>query len=549
MKINVSDNGNGIPPEVVDRILDFNTRTTSKAFYRTPTRGQMGNALKTIFGIPFALSQLSEENTVEPIIIETQGVKHTIDIKADPTGELKLNYDTEPIGNNVGTCITTVLEPKISYFGDKEKILAAIEKLCIGYGIFNPHTKFEFEGKVIEGRYDKFENLIENEINKSQKYLPIVDEKWHKFYPTDLPSPYWYSSEDLTKLIYAHINSGKIKAFGEFIREFRCLSGSTKAKMVKREFPGVKSIADIVKDDSQIPKLLKAMQYVTKPPSPSILGIIGKENLKQRIESIYKIEQFWYSIKNGTQQHIPYIVEIATATTKEDTGKNIIAGLNFTPTYDDPFKNTNFYVGVKKHSFSGYGLSGLLSDLKITGGDNFILVVHLTYPVLEFSERAKSTVILPSSSLGDESITIKQAIGEVIYTCCHEFYEHKVREEKDAAKERRKRENVQKEQEKTTKVNLKDVVFKVLPEAINKASGNGRLPFSARTLYYQVRPLIQTYTDKELSYAYFTPPLLVEYQQDHGLIEGLYYEPRGEFNEPHTEKTIPLGTRDVASYP
>lgn len=549
LEIIVSDNGKGIPSEVIDGILDFNTRTTSKAFYRTPTRGQMGNALKTIFGIPFALSQLSEENTVEPIIIESRGVKHTIDIKADPTGELKLNHDTEPIGN-VGTCITTVLEPKISYFGDKEKILAAIEKLCIGYGIFNPHTKFEFEGKVIERRYDEFENLIENEVNSSQKYLPIVDEKWRKFYPTDLPSPHWYGSGDLKKLIYAHINAGKIKPFGEFIREFRGLSSSTKAKIVKVEFPGIKTIADIVEDDAQIPKLCKAMQGATKPPSPSILGIIGEENLKQRITSIYKVEQFWYSVKKGSLQHIPYIVEVVAATTKEDTGKNIIAGLNFTPTYDDPFKNTRIYlIATKKHPlFSGYGLSELLSDLKITSGDNFILVLHLAYPTLEFSERAKSTVILPSTCSADDDFkSISWAIGEAVYACCREFYEHKKREEKDVAKERRKREQKQKE-EKATKVNLKDAVFNVLPEAIRKASGNGQYPFSARTLYYQVRPLVQAYTNEELNYSYFTPPLLIEYQRYYGPITGLYYEPRGEFIEPHTAKTIPLGTREVAVY-
>lgn len=87
-----------------------------------------------------------------------------------------------------------------------------------------------------------------------------------------------------------------------------------------------------------------------------------------------------------------------------------------------------------------------------------------------------------------------------------------------------------------------------MPEAINRASGNGKYPFSARGLYYQVRPLIQRYTDRELSYEYFTPPLLTEYQELYGPIPGLYYEPRGILIEPHTGREIPLGTREVASY-
>ena len=48
--LQVHDNGVGIPADVVKRALDFSTLTSDKALYRTPTRGQQGNALKTIFG-------------------------------------------------------------------------------------------------------------------------------------------------------------------------------------------------------------------------------------------------------------------------------------------------------------------------------------------------------------------------------------------------------------------------------------------------------------------------------------------------------------------
>ncbi|MTI53773.1 hypothetical protein [Geosporobacter ferrireducens] len=95
---------------------------------------------------------------------------------------------------------------------------------------------------------------------------------------------------------------------------------------------------------------------------------------------------------------------------------------------------------------------------------------------------------------------------------------------------------------------IKKIVFAVMPEAIIRASGGGKYPFSARGLYYQVRPLIQVYTNKELSYEYFTPPLLTEYQELFGAIEGLYYEARGILIEPHTGREIPLGTREVAAY-
>jgi DNA topoisomerase VI subunit B len=78
-EIRINDNGRGITPEVVTKILDFNTRTTTKAFYRTPTRGQLGNALKTVVGIPYALSKANAEvATRYPITIESCGKKHII---------------------------------------------------------------------------------------------------------------------------------------------------------------------------------------------------------------------------------------------------------------------------------------------------------------------------------------------------------------------------------------------------------------------------------------------------------------------------------------
>src|SRR5262249_58408421 len=81
-QITVADNGPGIPRTTVQRILNFATRTSDKAFYRSPTRGAQGNAWKTVVGIPWALSVRA------PIVIEAQGWRHTIRVAVDPVGNL-----------------------------------------------------------------------------------------------------------------------------------------------------------------------------------------------------------------------------------------------------------------------------------------------------------------------------------------------------------------------------------------------------------------------------------------------------------------------------
>lgn len=107
---------------------------------------------------------------------------------------------------------------------------------------------------------------------------------------------------------------------------------------------------------------------------------------------------------------------------------------------------------------------------------------------------------------------------------------------------------------------LKDAVFAAMPEAIARASSNGALPFTVRQLYYQIRPLIRG-VDRELEYAYFTPPLVTEYEEDHGPIRGLMYDARGHLVAPDgrhppcpecgnalERDVIPLGTAAVHSY-
>ena len=78
-EIAVFDNGPGIAPETVAGILDYNTRTSSREAYVSPTRGVQGNAIKTLLAMPFALDGERGDTT-----IESQGVAHRITFSIDP---------------------------------------------------------------------------------------------------------------------------------------------------------------------------------------------------------------------------------------------------------------------------------------------------------------------------------------------------------------------------------------------------------------------------------------------------------------------------------
>ena len=77
--ITVIDNGPGLPAQVVEDVLDFSVRVSSREAYVSPSRGAQGNALKTLVAMPFALD--GKAGRVE---VDAQGVRHKITFAVDP---------------------------------------------------------------------------------------------------------------------------------------------------------------------------------------------------------------------------------------------------------------------------------------------------------------------------------------------------------------------------------------------------------------------------------------------------------------------------------
>ena len=50
--LSVADNGRGLPLHTLERSLDYSVRVSDKRLYVSPSRGQHGNALSTIWAAP-----------------------------------------------------------------------------------------------------------------------------------------------------------------------------------------------------------------------------------------------------------------------------------------------------------------------------------------------------------------------------------------------------------------------------------------------------------------------------------------------------------------
>jgi len=532
--ISVKDNGKGFPLEIIKKILNFSTRTSDKEVYKAPTRGAQGNAFKTILGIPIALRDTSD-NTPRPIIIESLGEKHIINISIDQILQ-EPNIDIQSMKSNIaeGAKVTVFLDMMKWYLNDT--FYLDITKAVQSYALFNPHASFRLS--ICPEGYDY------------KKIIPATILDYKKFTPRDLTSPHWYTAQDFERLVLAYIkhsqNNGNEKSLREFISEFK--NTSKKESKILKELPDIRYLTDFTEQRELIKELLIQMQSVAKKPAPQVLGILGKDHFRQAINTQFGLvseDSFNYKLAEGEFQRneatIPYVIEMVSAKVKEAPFGIPMIGLNNSIVYDNPFntQRERFEYLTPKEDFEGYGLDAFLNSFKISSSDNKLaVVIHLLCPNLEYTDRSKSHIVVAP---------FVKALSEAVYHTCKDYYREKKREEKAERREWRREEEWHRES-KRGELSIKEAVFKVLPEAISQASGNGKLPFSVRSLYYKVRPLLQEYTDKKLNYDYFTPDLLTQYQDRYGVIPGLYYDPRGFLKEPHSETHIPLGTRDVDQY-
>lgn len=520
----ICDNAGGLSRDTIERVLDIQSFTSDKSAYKAPLRGAQGNALKTIMGIPVALSGGRE---CVPLVIEAGGIAYSVRVKPDQVlQKVDVDIQEQHVDHDntvIKTWIPQLYAPEGFRYGVDGEIsvwYSVVEK----YALFNPHARF-----TLKWRDDGF-------VSREVVFGPTSTE-YKKFLPTDPTSPWWYTESDITKLIHGYISNGYDRTLREFLTEFRGLSRASATKSITDQFPNIKRLSDIQRSNGDLGLLLQSMRAQAAEPKPAILRSLGKEHFNRFLGD----DGFQYKKIESTFDHegarIPFTVEMASA--KSEMGfREVLIGINHSVAYSDPFiAGTNWFEVTKSNKrWSGQSLSGLLNAFEVSSDDNFKLALHLICPNIQYTDKSKSKFSVDP---------FVDAVAEATYHVCKQHYaEKKAAERQQRSYERQ----IEQRKPKEEKVTIKDAVFAVMEDAVDQASGCGRLPYSARTLYYQVRPRIQEYTDEELDYNYFTPQLETEYQDIYGPLDGLYHEPAGKMIEPHTERIIPLGTLEVESY-
>lgn len=99
--VTVSDNGPGLPAKVLERSLDYSVRVSTNNGYVSPTRGQMGNALKCVWAAPYVAT-----GTQGRVDVHTGGTIYTINVTLDRIAQApKIEVEETPTIVKNGTSV------------------------------------------------------------------------------------------------------------------------------------------------------------------------------------------------------------------------------------------------------------------------------------------------------------------------------------------------------------------------------------------------------------------------------------------------------------
>ena len=509
--LTVTDNGPGLPLAVLRQSLDYTIRVSDKNGYVSPSRGQQGNALKTLWAAPFAATGEGR--------IDVQTADYCVEVRVnlDRIAQAPRLELIESGGNvKTGTKITLHWRGIAGYL--KRDDWPDFYSVVYGLIDFNPHCALAIDGKPFEA----------------------TDPAWTHWLPNQPTSPHWYQPESFRHLISLLLNAerrgGKARTINEFVRDFHGLTATAKAKAIASQagLTGAMLHDLIVGDDISKEKsaaLLIAMKADARPVKADALGILGKAHCESQIIAYgATTDSVEYRKAIGDVDGLPYAVEVVFGVkANASRTRTLSMGINFSPALSQPF----------------YALDTALNDARCTRHDPVVILIHLACPAVQFSDRGKSKAILPRAIADDLQRLVKLVTAR--------FTKAKRQADKNDRMNERDLEELQ-NAHKVKSMTVKAAAYQVMEAAYLKASSNGTLPANARQIMYAARPLIIELTGKASPWkgsSTFTQVLLNDFiSENPDLCEkwDVVFDDRGHFAEPHTGNKIGIGTLAVRGY-
>ena len=334
------------------------------------------------------------------------------------------------------------------------------------------------------------------------------------------------------------LDGGRVRTVRELVSEFNGLSASAKQKAVAAaaNLSGA-TLRDLVRgndvDLGMVERLLAELQAQARPIKPQALGVLGKPHLAESLVRHYYVadESVRYEKALGEADGLPFVLEVAFGVKREDftsCGRDVVVGLNWSPTLRSPLTE----------------LDSLLGENRVDRRDPVSLVVHLACPRLEYTDRGKTRLALPS--------VLQEALARCIRAVTREWKAKKRQADQQDRLNERQLEEMRKAR-RSHLLNVKEASYQVMVEAYLEASTDKRFPGLARMIMYAARPRVLPLTGGKWvkNSETFTQDYLPAFMRDYPELTAdwdVIWDARGHLIEPHTGRSIDLGGLAVRRY-
>lgn len=405
------------PLDYVADLFDLDKRVSVKDYYNYPTRGAQGNALKTILGIPYALHYrfLSDYNLDEVPLAITHGDRR-VEIRLD-VDELHQSVSViaeEEVEEDDVRDETTISVGIFRFVQKRPRTLEELKKWAKAFTLVNPHASFAFSFVILKETGEVIEETYESQSNPD----------WHDKYDLSQPAPItWYTYSEFKELLYAILAHRRgygqpAPQLSKIIAEFGISDFPTTA-----EFSASTSLTDLMSGDELrtdvTRRLFKLLKQQARQSSIPALGSIGEPHLLQNSDVpttedgkkllFYRRAQGGMGFPADIDAPVhPFVLEVALSANDLEK-RQVIVGINHTPTYQDPFFNKPLVPHGAEIEDVQRSLEKLLDYYNLRDETPVTLTVHLIAPNIEYENYGKW-------SISDEPYrdALTQAIHEVI---------------------------------------------------------------------------------------------------------------------------------------